>query len=136
MSAADAAAAALADAWNAFEAYILETRSAATDGPLARHLAPEAVLPLLQAEEQWMVEVHDDGGPPVALAVVSGRLEALRSAVLGHAPAYFAQLAAQKAELEVRAPSHARAALRCAALRCLLKNARIEPATAPVRSRG
>ena len=118
MSAADAAAAALADAWNAFEAYILETRSAATDGPLARHLAPEAVLPLLQAEEQWMVEVHDDGGPPVALAVVSGRLEALRSAVLGHAPAYFAQLAAQKAELEVCAPSHARAALRCAALRC------------------
>ncbi len=102
MAAADAAAAALADAWNALEAYVLEMRGAASSGPLAAELQPARSLPLLAAAEDWMNEARDSG-ETVPLAVVTARLEALRAALHELAPGYFARLAEQKAQLEVRA---------------------------------
>ena len=106
MAAADAAAVALADAWNALEAYVLEMRGAATSGPLAGELQPARSLPLLAEAEEWMNAARDDGDA-VPLAVVTGRLDALRAALQEIAPGYFAKLAAQKAALEVCAATAA-----------------------------
>jgi hypothetical protein len=101
MAAADAAAAALADAWNALEAYVLEMRAAASSGPLAAELQPAQSLPLLAAAEDWMNDARDSG-EVVPLADVTARLEGMREALVALAPGYFAKLAEKKAALEVR----------------------------------
>ena len=101
MARADAEAAELADAWNELEAYVLETRSSATIGPLAADLQPAQTLPLLAAAEEWMLDSRDSG-EHVPLAAVRARLEEVRTKLHELAPGYFAKLAAQKAALEVR----------------------------------
>lgn len=107
MARADAEAAALADAWNELEAYVLEMRACASSGPLAADLQPAATLPLLAAAEDWMLDARDSG-EDVPLADVRKRLEDVRSKLHELAPGYFAKLAAQKAALEVRSLPHAR----------------------------
>jgi hypothetical protein len=97
-------AAALADAWNELEAFVLETRSSATTGPLAADLQPALTLPLLAAAEEWMLDSRDSGDH-VPLADVRGRLDDVRAKLHELAPGYFAKLAAQKAALEVRHPT-------------------------------
>jgi hypothetical protein len=101
MAAADAAAVALADAWNALEAYVLEMRAAASSGPLAAELQPAQSLPLLAAAEDWMNDARDSG-ETVPLADVTARLQSVREALHTLAPGYFAKLAEKKAALEVR----------------------------------
>jgi hypothetical protein len=111
MARADAEAAALADAWNELEAYVLEMRACASSGPLAADLQPAATLPLLAAAEDWMLDARDSA-EDVPLADVRARLEDVRSKLHELAPGYFAKLAAQKAALEVRDfLAHARSSL-------------------------
>ena len=109
MARADAEAAALADAWNELEAYVLEMRAAASAGPLAAELQPAQTLPLLAAAEEWMLDARDSG-------------EDVRAKLHQLAPGYFAKLAEQKAALEVR----------CCALGALASRtyAHIEPGSA------
>ena len=124
MARADAEAAALADAWNELEAFVLETRSSATIGPLAADLQPAQTLPLLAATEEWMLDSRDSGDH-VPLAEVRARLDDVRTKLHELAPGYFAKLAAQKAALEVRLPPFPGAS----------RYAHIEPGSAFLRGR-
>ncbi len=119
MAAADATAVALADAWNALEAYVLEMRGAASSGPLAAELQPERSLPLLREAEDWMNDARDSG-ELVPLADVVARLATVRAALQDIAPGYFAKLAAQKAKLEVRRARALLASVCTHALLCCL----------------
>lgn len=107
MARADAEAAALADAWNELEAYVLEMRAVANGGAFAADLQPVLTLPLLEAAEEWVLDVRDSG-EEVPLADVRTRLQDTRDKLHQLAPGYFVKLAAQKAKLEVRpVPSRA-----------------------------
>lgn len=112
MAAADAEQAQLADAWNALEAFILETRGVASSDPA---LQPAQSLPLLAAAEEWMMDARDSG-EPTPLAAVTARLTDLEAQLRALAPQFYAQRAAARAAMEAELAAASAARLAEAAL--------------------
>lgn len=96
MAAADAEHAALADARNELEAYILETRSA-TSGKHSAVLPAGTVVPVLEEAEEWL---YSEEGEEAGLDATRAKLEATRARVVQLAPGYQAALDAEREAMD------------------------------------
>lgn len=104
MRAADEAAAARGEAFNALEAYLLETKGAIASSSHGAKLEPARAS--LDAGEDWL---YSDEAEVADTAALEARLTETRASVEAMCPEYFAAVAEEKAALEAELAKEAEA---------------------------